>query len=289
MVGGAGRAGSGAPAGEGSLDVGQVLCTDRDARRINLVALRPVAAVHPYPVLFSAVCGSHLYGFPSRDSDVDVRGAHLLPLVQVVGLRRGPQTVERTWLHDEVPLDLVTLDVGRFLRLMLRQNGFVLEQLLSPLVVTSGRVHEELRGLVSGCLTRKHAQHYRAFAHEQWELFRRTGELKPLLAAFRALLTGIHVVRTGELVMRLPTLLEVVAGAPPYLADLIEVKAETERATGEAVPGRVADDVVTLQSELEIAEGDSPLPDVPWAEGALHDLLVRLRLDPGSASARSAT
>ena len=32
------------------------------------------AAGHPYPLLFATVSGAHLYGFPSSDSDVDLRG-----------------------------------------------------------------------------------------------------------------------------------------------------------------------------------------------------------------------
>jgi predicted nucleotidyltransferase len=264
-------------------DVSQVLCTDHDVRHINLTALRPVAAMHPFPLVFSSVSGAHLYGFPSVDSDVDLRGVHLLPAVQVVGLRHGPQTVERTWLHDEVKLDLVTYDVGKFFRLLLRRNGYVLEQLLSPLVVTTSGVHEELVAIAEGCLTRGLARHYRGFARGQWELYEQSGQLKPLLYTFRVLLTGIHVIRTGQLIAHLPTLLELVRGVPGYVAELIEAKSTAEEGYAPELPERVADDVATLQAELDLAEGDSPLPDDPVAEGALHDLLVRLRLEGTSA------
>ena len=30
--------------------------------------------------LFVTVSGAHLYGFPSPDSDIDLRGCHLMPL-----------------------------------------------------------------------------------------------------------------------------------------------------------------------------------------------------------------
>jgi hypothetical protein len=260
-------------------DVANAVCVDRDVRRINLMALRPVAGAHPYPLVFSSVTGSHLYGFPSADSDVDLHGAHLLPAVQVVGLRHGPQTFQRSWLHDEVRVDLETLDVGKFLRLMLRRNGSVLEQLLSPLVVTSGPVHEELVALAGGCLTRQHAHHYRSCAQTQWELYQKSGQLKPLLYTFRELLTGIHLIRTGELVAHLPSLVELVAGVPGYVGDLIELKAAGGYEGVPVLPERVTDDVVTLQAELDLAEDASPLPDYPSSEGALHDLLVRLRLE----------
>ena len=31
-------------------------------------------AAHPYPLLFATISGAHLYGFPSPDSDFDLRG-----------------------------------------------------------------------------------------------------------------------------------------------------------------------------------------------------------------------
>ena len=42
---------------------------------------KPVRQVeaHPYPLVFATISGAHLYGFPSPDSDYDLRGVHLLP------------------------------------------------------------------------------------------------------------------------------------------------------------------------------------------------------------------
>ncbi|WTJ03358.1 nucleotidyltransferase domain-containing protein [Streptomyces lydicus] len=44
------------------------------------------------PLVFATVSGAHLYGFPSRDSDVDLRGAHLLPAAALVGLHESEET-----------------------------------------------------------------------------------------------------------------------------------------------------------------------------------------------------
>nr|MDQ6926913.1 nucleotidyltransferase domain-containing protein [Candidatus Eremiobacteraeota bacterium] len=33
----------------------------------------------PYPLSFVTVSGAHLYGFPSEDSDFDLRGVHVTP------------------------------------------------------------------------------------------------------------------------------------------------------------------------------------------------------------------
>lgn len=65
---------------------------------INRVTTDPrlhrIVAAQPYPLLFATISGAHLYGFPSPDSDIDVRGTHVLPLEKVVGLEDREETVE---------------------------------------------------------------------------------------------------------------------------------------------------------------------------------------------------
>lgn len=159
------------------------------------------------PLLFATVSGAHLYGFPSRDSDIDLRGVHLLPAEALLGLRDPEETRTRMWDTDGLEMDLVTHDLRKFVRLLLRRNGYVLEQLLSPLALHTTDAHGELAALAPGVLTSHHAHHYRGFAHTQWRLFDRTRELKPLLYTFRALLTGVLLMRSGEVQAHLPTLL----------------------------------------------------------------------------------
>lgn len=236
--------------------------------------LADIPAEQPYPLVFSTVSGAHLYGFPSADSDVDLRGAHVLPAEEVVGLSTGPQTLERMGTRDGVEVDLVTHDLAKFCRLLLNRNGYVLEQLLSPLVVASSPAHEELVALAPGCLTRHHAHHYLGFARTQWRLFGRTGELKPLLYTFRVLATGLHLMRTGELEANLTRLYGYVPG---YLPELVAAKREAEHATAPP-PATAGEDVAGLTAELERARAASRLPEAATAQRALHDLVVRVRL-----------
>src|SRR5256885_9162670 len=151
-----------------------------------------------YPAVFATVSGAHLYGFASADSDLDLRGAHLLPAREVVGLRTGPETCQAGGVRDGVELDVVTHDLAKFCRLLVRPNGYVLEQLLSPLVVRTSPAHAALVALAPGLVTRHHAHHYLGFAAGQWRLFESSGELKPALYTLRVLLTGLHLMRTGE-------------------------------------------------------------------------------------------
>src|SRR5436309_6623496 len=126
---------------------------------------------HPYPLLFATVSGAHLYGFPSPDSDYDLRGAHVLPLREVIGLDSGPETIEALREEAGLELDLVTHDARKFFGLLLKKNGYVLEQLYSPLVVHTSPEHDELKQIARDCLTRHHSHHYLGFFQTQWRLF----------------------------------------------------------------------------------------------------------------------
>ncbi|MET7641628.1 nucleotidyltransferase domain-containing protein [Streptomyces sp. NPDC005438] len=239
----------------------------------------PLTESDGHPLLFVTVSGAHLYGFPSRDSDVDLRGVHLLPVDDLVGLRAPEETHSRMWVRDEVEWDLVTHDLRKFVRMLLRRNGYVLEQLLSPLVVGSSPTHAELVALSPKVLTRHHAHHYRGFARTQWRLWEKTGELKPLLYTFRVLLTGVHLMRSHQVLAHLPTLVEEVPEAPrEELLHLVAVKEEAEK--GPAVgldPERALRQVEALHQVLDDAERDSTLPQLPSGHEELHELLVRVR------------
>jgi hypothetical protein len=60
--------------------------------------LKRIVAAQPYPLLFATISGAHLYGFPSPDSDFDLRGAHVLPIEKVVGLDVRDETVEQSMI-----------------------------------------------------------------------------------------------------------------------------------------------------------------------------------------------
>src|SRR5882724_453547 len=110
--------------------------------------LGEVARRGPEPI-FATISGAHLYGFASPDSDVDLRGAFLLPARDLLGLDPSAETIT---IDDKsrIDLDWVAHDLRKFARMMVSHNGYALEQLFSPLVVLSTPVFEELRQLGSG-------------------------------------------------------------------------------------------------------------------------------------------
>ncbi len=169
--------------------------------------LAQVARRGPTPI-FATISGAHLYGFASPDSDVDLRGAFMLTAREMLGLHPPSETIT---IDDKssIDLDWVAHDIRKFARLMTNHNGYVLEQLFSPLVVISTPHHEELIELGKGCVTRPTARHYQGFARgRRQRLAEPEPTVKHLLYAYRVLLTGIHLMQTGEVVANILVLNE---------------------------------------------------------------------------------
>jgi predicted nucleotidyltransferase len=140
--------------------------------------------------------------------------------------------------------------------------------------------HSELKDIARCCITRHHNHHYRGFAETQWRLFEneRPLRLKPLLYVYRVLLTGIHLMRTGQVEANLVRLNQ--DAQLSLIADLIARKVAGPEASvlndGDIEFHRREYD--RLQRVLEEAHLVSGLPEAPTARPALNDLLVRLRM-----------
>lgn len=241
--------------------------------------LLDVIAAQPHPLLFATISGAHLYGFASADSDFDLRGMHCLSLDESIGLGVKNETIEWTGAPDGLEIDLVTHDVRKFMLLLLKRNGYVLEQLLSPLVLHTTPQHAELASLAPGCITRFHVFHYLGFAETQWGLFRKESprRVKPLLYTYRVLLTGIHLMRTGQVEANLVRLNEEMRLS--HVDDLLRQKREgTEKQPAVVSSIEFHEHEYGRLCELLRHEHErTSLPELPSARSALNDLLIRIR------------
>jgi len=234
----------------------------------------------PYPLLFATISGAHLYGFPSADSDYDVRGVHILPASEVLGLLQTRETIEISKVEGDLEFDVVTHDAAKFFNMLLKRNGYVMEQLYSPLILHTTSAHTELKTIAQTCLTRHHAHHYLGFSRTQWNLFNKQQpyRVKTLLYVYRVLLTGIHLLQTGEIEANLLRLNEQFQLS--YLPDLIAQKtAGTEKGNLTDIDIQFHEQAFNrLTNLLETERDRSHLPEQPAGRKALSDLLVRLRL-----------
>ncbi len=199
----------------------------------------------------------------------------------VVGLEVRDETVQDERVIDGLEMDIVSHDVKKFFGLLLKKNGYVLEQLFSPLVVHTTPEHTELKEIAKDCITKHHSHHYFGFAETQWKLFdkERPRRVKPLLYVYRVLLTGIHLMRTGVVNANLVELND--AARLPYIAGLIARKQSGENTTLEDADVTFhQSEYERLRVELQAAHDASQLRELPADEtrGRLNDLLTRTRL-----------
>ena len=246
---------------------------------LPLDTLRRMVNEQPHPLAFATVSGAHLYGFPSPDSDYDLRGVHVLPAREVLGLDEGRETIEQGGVYDGLEMDIVTHDAKKFFGLMLKKNGYVLEQLYSPLIVHTTPEHDELKTIGHACVTRHHAHHYFGFGETQWKLFdkERPRRVKPLLYTYRVILTGIHLMRTGRIEANLLTLNDEYKLS--QVPDLVARKlGGPEQSTlDDADVSFHEHEYQRLRGLLQDAFDRSTLPDLPTAKPQLQSLLLRLR------------
>jgi predicted nucleotidyltransferase len=168
--------------------------------------------------------------------------------------------------------------------MLLKRNGYVLEQLYSPLVVHATPEHQELKEIAPGCITRHHSHHYLGFAATQWHLFQKDDppRVKPLLYVYRVILTGIHLMRTGKVEANLVTLNE--EFRLPYIPELVERKIQGSEAGSLDTDERNFHqaEYTRLILKLEAAAAGSKLPEESSCRELLNDLLVRVRLQTAS-------
>ena len=234
----------------------------------------------PGRVLLCGVTGSHYYGFPSPDSDLDLKGIYLAPTRQLLGLGSPADVFDRITLFEGAEHDITLTEARQALDLLLRGNGNMLERITTPYQLFPTPELDQLRALARGTLSRKYFRHYQGFfrgmcrEHERAE----RPSAKTLLYAYRVALTGVHLLQTGEVVADL----RVTAREHGY-PDALELIA-LKQAGGEhglLPPGLDAHHRAAwprLASDLEEAHAESPLPDQPANGAELSAWLVERRL-----------
>ncbi len=229
--------------------------------------------------LFVTVSGADIYGFPSPDSDVDLRGCHLLALKEIVGLTMPNETIDYSTIDNGTEVDLVSHDVGKYFRLLVKNNGYVLEQIFSPLVVCGREFLDVLKPIASRCITKHHYHHYRGFYASRRKLLEKEAakKAKSLLYAYRVLMTGIHLMNTGIVETDVRVMYSDLG--LNFIPDLIAAKREEKIELPNLNWDFHRDQLDRLEQKLSEAFESSTLPTARDT-AAVDDLLVRLRLRP---------
>ena len=180
-------------------------------------------------------------------------------------------------MKSGIEVDIVSHDIGKYFRMLTKNNGYVLEQIFSPLVVTGHDFLGELRPLARRCITRLHWHHYRGFYATQRKLLEKepVKKAKSLLYAYRVLLTGIHLMKAGIIETDILTLNE--DKGLPFIAELIAMKKQEKIELKDLDWSFHRDQLDALETKLEQAFEESKLPAERDIK-SVNEFLVRLRL-----------
>ncbi len=243
----------------------------------------------PHELLFVTVSGAHLYGFESADSDWDLRGAFVQPIEDVLSLGAVSETFEVMNKDVRPEVDIVAHACRKYFGMLLKSNGYVLEQVFSPIVARCASEFEELRAIARTCISKRHRHHFFHFGVDQWKAAASaaTPTVKGLLYTYRPLLAGIHLMQTGEIESNLRVLND--EFRIPEINGLIDRKVEgSERmaiSPSELESHRPIFDSLCLR--LDQARDASHLPDEPQGADALNDLLFRIQISRAMGSPRA--
>lgn len=210
--------------------------------------------------LFLSLSGSHIYGLADEDSDFDVRGCHVEPPSALLSMRAPYQTYVTTFDIDGKKYDITTHELGKFLTLMHKSNGTIIEQVMSPVPLFEGKHYRELTGLAKKCMTRKLYYHYRDFTLNMLRRMRddaKKRHRKDVNYAFRTALTGTFVLDNGRIECNLNTLL-----------DYYDVKIDR---------AHPSEQIALLLVELRNAFERSTLPEEPACYDEMNGFLLKVR------------
>ncbi len=233
--------------------------------------------------LFYTISGAHMYGFPSQDSDYDVRVGFIRPTSLILSLGEKPK--QATWGVDvrkknpSDQLDLYAMEAEHLLNNLLKSNGNYLEWFFNPLTFYKSEHYGELEHIAKQCVTKKLFDHFNHFSAVKSKDYTQTPTAKNFLYSLRTGLTGAHALLTGEVDPNIHNVLGYLAHHEQRIVnDII-----THKKKGEDIIVKENDahpEILQHAKDLLVkARNDSTLPDATpkQVHEQANDYLLRLR------------
>ncbi len=223
--------------------------------------------------------GAHAYGFPSPDSDLDLKCVHIAPTENLLGLFAVNDPGDRIVVVEGVELDYGSNELAPVLLGALKGNGNYLERIFGELALGGDlALLAEAREVVRPTLSRRVLRHYKGFATSQLHAFDDKPTAKRALYVLRTAATGRHLMAHGEVVTDVAKLR---AFVPPEIDELLEIKLRGEQSA--LAPEHAASWRVRLAAAIAAIDEAWPtsvLPPEPSDESiaAVDAWLRRLRL-----------
>jgi predicted nucleotidyltransferase len=225
-----------------------------------------------------SLSGAHAYGFPSPDSDLDLKAIHIEPTTRLLGLSVPGQSASRMEVIDGIEIDYTSNEIQQALLGILGGNGNYIERVLGAIPLRVSPALEELRPLVRRSLSRRAHRHYHGFATGQLREFESAPDApaKKILYVLRTTLTGTHLLLTGEVVTDVTQLLDSYGFG--HAQTLVATKRAGERVSlDEATKTKWLKAVGRAFDILDDAQARSVLPAEPPNRDELEAWLIEQR------------
>ena len=149
--------------------------------------IRRIAQEEGVRILFAVESGSRAWGFPSTDSDYDVRFVYAHPRDWYLSLQPGRDVIERPIVDD---FDVSGWDIRKALNLMLKSNPVLLEWLTSPIRYQWDADTSDALAELASRATRHtpSLHHYWKLGRRQWDADAPQMKIKRYLYTLRAAL-----------------------------------------------------------------------------------------------------
>ncbi len=147
-------------------------------------------------LLNAYISGSHLYGWESEDSDIDIRGCYVLRKENFLGLTKPKEVIE---IKTEDDKDIVLFEAKKLISLAIKGNCNILEEINAPQLYKQADV-VKLKQLINNAFGKKGIYNsYRGLAEFNYKRFIMAGRntVKKYLYVFRGLMAGIYCLQTG--------------------------------------------------------------------------------------------
>lgn len=160
-------------------------------KRIIQQKLSEIEKIHDIQILYSCESGSRAWGFPSPDSDYDVRFIYIRPIEKYLTVQR-PKDHLSFAITDE--LDIYGWDISKVLHLLTKSNTTPFEWLQSPILYRENEaLRNELWQLCQNYFcARSNMHHYLGIARSAMDTMQgREIKIKKLFYVLRPMLSAL--------------------------------------------------------------------------------------------------
>lgn len=240
--------------------------------------------------VYITLSGSHLYGFPSKDSDIDIRCSHIEDTKSFFHLQTPNDVLQWKDEIDNVEIEFESQEIRKTIGLAMGNNSNILEHIFNKnLLTTEPREFIRLKELTKKSISKIIYNPYHGLAEFNYRKFIESMNptykdklVKKYLYVIRAYLVGAYALMNGEIEPNIRFHIRNMENDNDrcLIKELIEKKKDAEYQITSIDHKRCRETIARLKCGLEIAMMESKLQYKPSEtdKKCWDDFLYNVRL-----------